>query len=94
MTYFAAVIMFHSIILLLYFVLGHSGPTAVDDATKLHISCLGKFGGPIFPWVALGGYDGKNYLNATAAVITFPVNNVYGNKTGLGPALAWEKELV
>ena len=69
-----------------------SGPAAVDDATFLHMSCLGTYGGPIFPWVALGGYDGKNYLNATAAVVTIPVVNYYNNSEKLDMALAWEKE--
>lgn len=25
----------------------------------LHDPCLGTFGGPIFPWLAMGGYDGE-----------------------------------
>lgn len=31
-------------------------PAAIDDGTKMHASCLGKYGGPIEPNVALGGY--------------------------------------
>jgi len=65
---------------------------AVDDTTHLHMSCLGTYGGPIFPWVALGGYDGKNYLNATAAVITIPVTNYYDNPEKIAMAKAWELE--
>lgn len=63
----------------------------MDDATALHLSCLGTYGGPIFPWVALGGFDGNTYLNATAAVITFSVNNIFDDPLKLGRALAWEK---
>lgn len=44
----------------------------------------------MFPWIALGNYDGTNYLNATAAVITFPVINYYNNTEELDKALAWE----
>lgn len=33
-----------------------------------------------------------NYNNATALVITFPVNNYYNDSKKLMKALAWEKE--
>ena len=33
-------------------------PATVNDTTPLHESCLGTYGGPVFPWTALGGYDG------------------------------------
>uniref|UniRef100_H2Z3C7 SSD domain-containing protein n=1 Tax=Ciona savignyi TaxID=51511 RepID=H2Z3C7_CIOSA len=71
-----------------------SGAASIDDATKLHLSCLGTFGGPVFPWVALGGYNGTKYLEATAAVITFPVVNYYNDSKKLDRALAWEKEFL
>ena len=46
----------------------------------------------MFPWVALGGYgDGKDYLNASAAVVTWPVNNYYNNTEAVERAEAWEK---
>lgn len=35
---------------------------------------------------------GDNYNNATALVITFPVNNYYNDSKKLMKALAWEKE--
>ena len=55
------------------------------------MSCLGTYGGPVFPWVALGGYNGKNYVNSTAAVVTWPVNNYYNNTEAVEKAEAWEK---
>lgn len=33
-----------------------------------------------------------NYNNATALVITFPLNNYLNDSGRLGKALAWEKE--
>nr|XP_018672975.1 NPC intracellular cholesterol transporter 1 isoform X2 [Ciona intestinalis] len=71
-----------------------SGAASIDDATKLHLSCLGTFGGPVFPWVALGGFNGTNYLEATAAVVTFPVVNYYNNSKKLAKAMAWEKRYI
>ena len=41
----------------------------------LKFSCLIEFGGPISPNVAIGSFDGKNYMNGTHAVITVPVRN-------------------
>ena len=66
------------------------------------IGCLAEYGGPAFPYVTLGGFrsgedesvsDESLYLNATALVLTFLVNNKQ-NKSLLGPALDWEKEYV
>lgn len=39
----------------------HSAPASLNDTTRLHDPCLGTFGGPVFPWLALGGYDGIVY---------------------------------
>lgn len=33
-------------------------PLSVSDPTQLHTSCLGTYGGPIMPWVVLGGFPG------------------------------------
>ncbi|XP_044538920.1 NPC intracellular cholesterol transporter 1 [Gracilinanus agilis] len=69
-------------------------PASLNDTSSLHDPCLGTFGGPIFPWLVLGGYDDQNYNNATALVITLPVNNYYNNTEKLQKAQAWEKEFI
>ncbi|NXE07390.1 NPC1 protein, partial [Lophotis ruficrista] len=69
-------------------------PASLNDTSLLHDPCLGTFGGPVFPWLVLGGYDDDNYNNATALVITFPVNNYYDDSRKLMKALAWEKEFI
>ncbi|XP_032421696.1 NPC intracellular cholesterol transporter 1 [Xiphophorus hellerii] len=71
-----------------------SAPASLNDTTVLHDPCLGTFGGPVFPWLALGGYDETNYNNATALVITFPLNNYLNDSVKMGQALAWEKEFI
>ncbi|XP_028328986.1 NPC intracellular cholesterol transporter 1 [Gouania willdenowi] len=71
-----------------------SAPASLNDTTKLHDPCLGTFGGPVFPWLALGGYDETNYNNATALVITFPLNNFLKDSEERGRALAWEQEFI
>ncbi|XP_072296982.1 NPC intracellular cholesterol transporter 1 [Eucyclogobius newberryi] len=69
-------------------------PASLNDTTMLHDPCLGTYGGPVFPWLALGGYDGTNYNNATALVITFPLNNYKDDTEHKGKAMAWEKEFI
>uniref|UniRef100_A0A673B615 SSD domain-containing protein n=1 Tax=Sphaeramia orbicularis TaxID=375764 RepID=A0A673B615_9TELE len=71
-----------------------SAPASLNDTTLLHDPCLGTFGGPIFPWLALGGYDEENYNNATALVITFPLNNYLDDPVRRGKALAWEQAFI
>ncbi|MEQ2315140.1 NPC intracellular cholesterol transporter 1 [Ameca splendens] len=71
-----------------------SAPASLNDTTLLHDPCLGTFGGPVFPWLALGGYDEANYNNATALVITFPLNNYLNDSVKMGQALAWEKQFI
>uniref|UniRef100_A0A1A8RVZ4 Niemann-Pick disease, type C1 n=1 Tax=Nothobranchius rachovii TaxID=451742 RepID=A0A1A8RVZ4_9TELE len=71
-----------------------SSPVSLNDTTLLHDPCLGTFGGPVFPWLALGGYDGTNYNNATALVITFPLKNYLNDSDKLDKVLAWEKEFI
>ncbi|KAJ7338746.1 hypothetical protein JRQ81_012648 [Phrynocephalus forsythii] len=69
-------------------------PASLNDTTLLHDPCLGTFGGPVFPWLVMGGYDADNYNNATALVITFPVQNYYNDTGKLMKVLAWEKEFI
>lgn len=68
-------------------------PFSPNDTTRLHTPCLGTYGGPVFPWVALGGYKDKDYRNTSALVITFVVNN-YLDASKNGPALAWEAKFI
>ncbi|XP_068093368.1 NPC intracellular cholesterol transporter 1-like [Hyperolius riggenbachi] len=69
-------------------------PASLNDTSVLHDPCLGTFGGPIFPWLVLGGYEGEAYNNATALVITFPVNNFHNDTERINKARAWEREFI
>ncbi|KAM6989564.1 NPC intracellular cholesterol transporter 1 [Tautogolabrus adspersus] len=71
-----------------------SAPASLNDTTLLHDPCLGTYGGPVFPWLALGGYDETNYNNATALVITFPLKNYLNDSVKMSKSLAWEKEFI
>ncbi|XP_050366394.1 uncharacterized protein LOC126784899 isoform X2 [Argentina anserina] len=58
-------------------------------------TCLSAFQAPLDPSTALGGYSGNNFSEASAFVVTYPVNNAIddvGNENG--KALAWEKAFI
>ncbi|XP_052202284.1 uncharacterized protein LOC127808022 [Diospyros lotus] len=58
-------------------------------------SCLSAFKAPLDPSTALGGFSGNNYSEASAFIITYPVNNAVDredNKTKR--AVAWEKAFI
>lgn len=63
--------------------------------------CMAPYGGPIDPAIALGGFldpkntllNNKEYEKATAAILTFVVNN-HHNKSSLIPAQKWEEKFV
>uniref|UniRef100_T1J3J1 SSD domain-containing protein n=1 Tax=Strigamia maritima TaxID=126957 RepID=T1J3J1_STRMM len=57
------------------------------------ITCMGSYGGPVFPFLALGGFENKQYTNAQALVLSFIVNNYY-DKSKIVNALAWESEFI
>ncbi|CAH8284969.1 unnamed protein product [Eruca vesicaria subsp. sativa] len=58
-------------------------------------SCLSAFKGPLDPTTALGGFSGNSYSEASAFIVTYPVDNAVdnkGNKTER--AVAWEKAFI
>ncbi|KHN46869.1 Niemann-Pick C1 protein, partial [Glycine soja] len=58
-------------------------------------TCFSAFKAPLEPTTALGGFSGNNYSEASAFVITYPVNNAI-TKVGdeNGKAIAWEKAFI
>ncbi|XP_074592588.1 uncharacterized protein LOC141848455 [Curcuma longa] len=58
-------------------------------------TCLSAFTAPLDPSTALGGFYGNNYSEASAFVITYPVNNVLDEtSTEYRNAVAWEKAFI
>ncbi|XP_061344098.1 uncharacterized protein LOC133290061 [Gastrolobium bilobum] len=58
-------------------------------------TCFSAFKAPLEPPTALGGFSGNNYSEASAFIITYPVNNAItrvGDENG--KAIAWEKAFV
>ncbi|XP_022947380.1 Niemann-Pick C1 protein-like [Cucurbita moschata] len=58
-------------------------------------TCFSAFKAPLDPSTSLGGFVGNNYSEASAFVVTYPVNNAIddvGDENG--KAIAWEKAFV
>jgi Niemann-Pick C1 protein len=56
---------------------------------------LSAFKGPLDPTTALGGFSGNSFSEASAFLVTYPVDNFVdnkGNKTE--KAVAWEKAFI
>ncbi|XP_023634609.1 Niemann-Pick C1 protein isoform X2 [Capsella rubella] len=57
--------------------------------------CLSAFQAPVDPSAVLGGFSGNNYSEATAFVVTYPVNNVIGDSSNENAmAIAWEQSFI
>ncbi|EDV22560.1 uncharacterized protein TRIADDRAFT_28666, partial [Trichoplax adhaerens] len=70
-----------------------NNPTSVKDIGKFATPCIGTNGAPINPDTALGGFKGKHYVNASALVLTFIVQN-HVNDADNAKARAWEKQFL
>ncbi|XP_024537549.1 NPC intracellular cholesterol transporter 1 isoform X1 [Selaginella moellendorffii] len=58
-------------------------------------NCLSAYQSPVDPSTAVGGFEGTNYTQATAFVVTYPVNNAVSSTEGANDAaIAWEKAFV
>ncbi|KAL0361852.1 UNVERIFIED_CONTAM: NPC intracellular cholesterol transporter 1 [Sesamum radiatum] len=58
-------------------------------------TCASAFKAPLDPSTALGGFSGNNYSEASAFIVTYPVNNEIDEEgNGTKRAVAWEKAFI
>ncbi|XP_027951222.1 NPC1-like intracellular cholesterol transporter 1 [Eumetopias jubatus] len=67
-----------------------NAPLTFKDGTALALSCIADYGGPVFPFLAVGGYKGKDYSEAEALFMTFSLNNYAPGDPRLESAKLWE----
>ncbi|XP_006051366.1 NPC1-like intracellular cholesterol transporter 1 [Bubalus bubalis] len=67
-----------------------NAPLTYKDGTALALSCMADYGAPIFPFLAVGGYKGKDYSEAEALIMTFSLNNYPPGDPKLAQAKLWE----
>ncbi|KAG1930943.1 NPC1-like intracellular cholesterol transporter 1 [Pimephales promelas] len=60
-----------------HFIYCVNSPLSFKDITALGMSCMSDYGGPVFPFLAVGGYENEAYTVAEALILTFSLNN-YG----------------
>ncbi|KAK3087273.1 hypothetical protein FSP39_003937, partial [Pinctada imbricata] len=70
-----------------------NAPASTSDTTGLNMSCLATSSQPIFPWISMGGFQGKEYQESTALVISIIVENHLDEEKN-AKAEAWEKVFV
>ncbi|XP_007954611.1 NPC1-like intracellular cholesterol transporter 1 [Orycteropus afer afer] len=67
-----------------------NAPLTFKDGTALGLSCMADYGAPVFPFLAVGGYKGKDYSEAEALIMTFSLNNYLPGDPRLAQAKLWE----
>ncbi|KAK2902348.1 NPC1-like intracellular cholesterol transporter 1 [Channa argus] len=71
-----------------------NSPLSFKDITDLGMSCMADYGAPVFPFLAVGGYENDDYTNAEAFILTFSLNNYARNHPKFKVAMRWEKEFL
>ncbi|KAM9216146.1 NPC1-like intracellular cholesterol transporter 1 [Dugong dugon] len=67
-----------------------NAPLTFKDGTALGLSCMADYGAPVFPFLAVGGYKGKDYSEAEALIMTFSLNNYPSGDPQLAQVKLWE----
>ncbi|EDL40576.1 NPC1-like intracellular cholesterol transporter 1 precursor [Mus musculus] len=68
-----------------------NAPLTYKDGTALALSCIADYGAPVFPFLAVGGYQGTDYSEAEALIITFSINNYPADDPRMAHAKLWEE---
>ncbi|XP_026883757.2 NPC1-like intracellular cholesterol transporter 1 [Electrophorus electricus] len=58
-----------------HFIYCVNSPLSFKDITALGLSCMADYGGPVFPFLAVGGYENEDFTTAEAFILTFSLNN-------------------
>uniref|UniRef100_A0A8C5D1Y6 SSD domain-containing protein n=1 Tax=Gadus morhua TaxID=8049 RepID=A0A8C5D1Y6_GADMO len=72
-----------------HFIYCVNSPLSFKDITDLGMSCMADYGAPVFPFLAVGGYE--NFTNAEALILTFSLNNYNRDDPRFKVALEWEQ---
>ncbi|KAG5033741.1 hypothetical protein JHK87_008651 [Glycine soja] len=57
--------------------------------------CMSAFKAPLDPSTVLGGFSGNDYSEASAFIVTYPINNAINEEgNGTRKAVAWEKTFI
>ncbi|KAL7391549.1 hypothetical protein ABVT39_010937 [Epinephelus coioides] len=71
-----------------------NSPLSFKDITDLGMSCMADYGAPVFPFLAVGGYEDDDFTNAAAFILTFSLNNYDRSNPKFKVAMQWETEFL
>ncbi|XP_075300982.1 NPC1-like intracellular cholesterol transporter 1 [Opisthocomus hoazin] len=71
-----------------------NSPLSFKDITALELSCMAQYGGPVFPYIALGGYPDSEYTEAEALIVTYSLNNFPRDDPRHEWVLSWESRFL
>uniref|UniRef100_A0A669QFW2 NPC1 like intracellular cholesterol transporter 1 n=1 Tax=Phasianus colchicus TaxID=9054 RepID=A0A669QFW2_PHACC len=71
-----------------------NSPLSFMDITALEMSCMAAYGGPVFPYIAFGGYPGSEYTEAAALILTYSLNNFPAGDARRRWVLSWEQRFL
>ncbi|XP_060712447.1 NPC1-like intracellular cholesterol transporter 1 [Hemiscyllium ocellatum] len=69
-----------------------NSPLSFKDSTNLGMSCMADYGAPVFPFLAVGGYQDEDYSRAEAFIVTFSLNNYQPDDPKYEYVRLWEQE--
>ncbi|XP_069800263.1 NPC1-like intracellular cholesterol transporter 1 [Dendropsophus ebraccatus] len=68
-----------------------NSPLSFKDITDLELSCMSNYGAPVFPFLAVGGYDDNGFSQSEALILTISLNNFARSDPKFDYVLEWEK---
>ncbi|XP_067326963.1 NPC1-like intracellular cholesterol transporter 1 [Anolis sagrei] len=71
-----------------------NSPLSFKDITALGLSCMADYGGPVFPFLAVGGYSGVSYSEAEALILTVSLNNFPSSDPRFDFVMLWEEQFL
>jgi len=77
-----------------HFIYCVQAPATLQETTPLHQPCTGDYGGPIFPYLAVGGQEGDDYNLGKALILNYVVLNFEKDEYQTKIVEAWEKEFL
>ncbi|XP_052459855.1 NPC1-like intracellular cholesterol transporter 1 isoform X1 [Carassius gibelio] len=77
-----------------HFIYCVNSPLSFKDITALGMSCMADYGGPVFPFLAVGGYENEEYITAEALILTFSLNNYARTDVKFKVAEEWERRFL
>ncbi|XP_040201975.1 NPC1-like intracellular cholesterol transporter 1 isoform X2 [Rana temporaria] len=71
-----------------------NSPLSFKDVTDLELSCMADYGAPVFPFLAVGGYEDTQYSESQGLILTISLNNYARSDPRFDYVLLWEKEFL